>query len=80
MTGLEPATGFPYNRSVERGEGRVPQLEPGRSVKFSLNFELLETSAQIESTEKEIAEMAAGRAPITLPDPPRTAIDTDSGQ
>ena len=80
VTGLEPATGFPYNRSVERGEGRVPQLEPGRSVKFSLNFELLETSAQIESTEKEIAEMAAGRVPITLPDPPRTVIDTDSGQ
>ncbi len=30
VTGLEPGTGFPYNRNVERSSGRVPKNWPER--------------------------------------------------
>jgi hypothetical protein len=38
VTGLEPGTGFPNNRQVERQFGRVPRLTPGESREFALRF------------------------------------------
>ena len=52
VTGLEPGTGFPYNRRRERLAGRVPKLPPGESRTFSLSFKILENS-------KAIGEVAA---------------------
>jgi galactose mutarotase-like enzyme len=40
VTGIEPATGYPFNRSVERAAGRLPQLGPGETRKFTLEFQL----------------------------------------
>ncbi len=41
VTGLEPGTGFPYNRRIERQLGRVPKLEPGESRRFTIDFSIL---------------------------------------
>lgn len=40
VTGIEPGTNFPNNRSVERAAGRVPKLKPGASHKMTLRFDL----------------------------------------
>jgi hypothetical protein len=40
VTGMEPATGFPFNRKVERAAGRVPTLAPGEARSFTLDFAL----------------------------------------
>jgi hypothetical protein len=37
VTGLEPGTGFPYNRRIERLAGRVPKLAPRASREFRIN-------------------------------------------
>lgn len=41
VTGIEPATGYPFNRSVERAAGRLPVLAPGASRNFTLDFSIL---------------------------------------
>jgi hypothetical protein len=41
VTGLEPGTGFPYNRSIERKFGRVPKLQAGASRSFTLDYTIL---------------------------------------
>jgi hypothetical protein len=38
VTGIEPATGYPFNRRVERKYGRVPRIGPGDTRSFALNF------------------------------------------
>ena len=38
VTGIEPATGFPFNRMVERKYGRVPKIGAGESRFFHLDF------------------------------------------
>ncbi|HEU0173072.1 MAG TPA: aldose 1-epimerase family protein [Blastocatellia bacterium] len=50
VTGLEPGTGFPANRSIERQAGRVPKLKPNESRKFAINFEILAGNEQVNRT------------------------------
>ncbi len=38
VTGIEPATGYPFNRKVERKYGRVPRIAPGDTRSFTLDF------------------------------------------
>ena len=40
VTGIEPGTCFPYNRSVERQAGRLPKLTPGQTRKFTIDVAL----------------------------------------
>ena len=42
VTGLEPGTGFPFNRNIERKFGRVPKLGPGESRVFELEYSVHE--------------------------------------
>ena len=41
VTGLEPGSGFPYNRSVERERGRVKTIAPGKAKHFHVEVEVL---------------------------------------
>ncbi len=47
VTGLEPGTGFPNPRQVERAAGRVPQLAPGETRRFALDFAIHLNRAQV---------------------------------
>ena len=47
VTGLEPGTGFPNPRRVEREAGRVPTLAPGEARRFALDFDLHADTAQV---------------------------------
>lgn len=67
VTGLEPGTGFPRNRSMERQSGRVPKLGPHESRSFTIDFTLLMGKEQVMAAGDEIARIWAGR---------RTQIDT----
>ncbi|MFH1719928.1 MAG: DUF4432 family protein [Planctomycetota bacterium] len=61
VTGLEPGTGFPRNRSVERKFGRVPKLAPHQSRSFTIDFALHSGKDQVNAAADEIAGIWAGR-------------------
>jgi peroxiredoxin len=61
VTGLEPGTGFPRNRSIERKFGRVPKLAPHQSRSFTIDFALHTGKDQVNASADEIARIWAGR-------------------
>ncbi|MEL7500463.1 MAG: aldose 1-epimerase family protein [Planctomycetota bacterium] len=60
VTGLEPATGFPYNRSVERAGGRVNKIGAGQSVDFSMSLQAL-TADGVAATNTAIQSLMGDR-------------------
>ena len=54
VTGLEPGTGYPFNRRVERHFGRVPKLKPGEARSFAIDFAILQGDAQVQAARAEI--------------------------
>jgi hypothetical protein len=73
VTGLEPATGFPYNRKVERQAGRVPKLDPGETRRFSLDFGLHVSKFEVSEVAKKIASIQKGHTPEVETKPPVAA-------
>jgi peroxiredoxin len=67
-TGLEPGTGFPRNRSIERKFGRVPKLAPHESRSFTIDFALHSGKDQVNASADDIARIWAGR---------RTQVDSN---
>jgi peroxiredoxin len=61
VTGLEPGTGFPRNRSIERKFGRVPKLGPHQSRSFTIDFVLHASKRQVDAAADDIRRIAAGR-------------------
>jgi peroxiredoxin len=61
VTGLEPGTGFPRNRSIERKFGRVPKLAPHQSRSFTIDFALHASKDQVNAAADDIARIWAGR-------------------
>jgi Domain of unknown function (DUF4432) len=61
VTGLEPGTSSPANRSIERKAGRVPKLKPGESRTFAIDFAILAGREPIEREAAKIAALQAGR-------------------
>jgi len=61
VTGLEPGTGFPYTRRLEREAGRVPKLRPGESRQFALEIGLHSSAAQVGQIEDQIRRIQDGR-------------------
>ncbi len=68
VTGLEPGTGFPRNRAIERRFGRVPKLAPHQSRLFTIDFALHVGKDQVNTAANEIAHIQAGR---------KTKVDTN---
>ncbi len=73
MTGLEPGTGFPYNRKVERRAGRVPRLSPGETRRFSLEFGLHSGTDAVKEVAGRIADIQEGHEPRVRTKPPAIA-------
>jgi hypothetical protein len=57
VTGLEPGTGFPFNRRIEREFGRVPKLSPGQSREFIIEFGIHDGLAAVKKIEERIKEI-----------------------
>lgn len=55
VTGLEPGSGYPYNRSVERERGRVKKIAPGQARKFQVEVDVLMDAAAVKKTAAGIA-------------------------
>ena len=71
VTGLEPGTGFPYTRRIEREAGRVPKLKPGETRRFSIDVGLHTTGAEVTRVEERIARIQNGRPVQVDPVPAR---------
>ena len=72
VTGIEPGTGFPFNRSVERRFGRVPKLEPGAKRRFTIDYEILRGKSNVDQAARRIANIQQGR-PTQIDDQPTPA-------
>lgn len=68
VTGLEPATGFPANRNIERKAGRVPVLNSGASRRFTIDFAILGDAAGVHAAEAEIAAILDGQPTALNPE------------
>lgn len=68
VTGLEPATGYAANRSVERAARRVPTLAPGETRRISLDFALLNNAAEVTKATTAIEALQAGRQTTVNPE------------
>jgi hypothetical protein len=71
VTGIEPGTGFPYNRRVEREHGRVRELEPGETRTFEIDFTVLDSSAQVADQASQIEKVQTRRKPEMFRSPPK---------
>jgi hypothetical protein len=63
VTGLEPGTGFPYPRRIEREAGRVPKLKPGETRHFAVDVGLHTTATAVTAVEDRIKRIQNGRSP-----------------
>jgi Domain of unknown function (DUF4432) len=69
VTGLEPGTGFPANRSIERQAGRVPRLKSNETRKFGIDFAILAGKEQIDRAAAVIASFRNSRQTQFNPQP-----------
>lgn len=69
VAGIEPGTGFPNNRGVERKRGRVPKLPPGGKFQATIDFGLLTTAAEVQAASKQVAALQGKQAPTVDPQP-----------
>ena len=69
MTGLEPGTGFPYNRRIERQFGRVPKLAPGASREFALEVGVHVGADDVRPVADAIRRLQGGRPATVDPAP-----------
>lgn len=71
VTGLEPGTGFPYNRTVERANGRVPKLKPGETRSFDLQYTILHSDQDVASVAKSIDKLQGNKETTVVQTPPK---------
>jgi len=57
VTGLEPATSYPFHRAEERKAGRLPKLAPGESHRADVVIKALLTQADVSAAARKIAEL-----------------------
>ncbi len=72
VTGIEPGTGFPFNRRVERKFGRVPKLAPQQTRRFDIDVQLLADQSAVEAATKAVRQISGARATRTNTAPPST--------
>jgi hypothetical protein len=61
VTGLEPGTGFPYTRRLEREAGRVPKLKPGETRRFAIDIGLHAAADAVREAVDRITRIQNGR-------------------
>jgi len=69
VTGLEPGTNFPNNRSIERKHGRVPQLAPGASYSATIDYAVHIGTAQVKRVADRILAIQGKQKPVIARQP-----------
>ena len=69
VTGLEPGTGFPPNRSIERQAGRVPKLKPNETRQFAIEVAILAGKEAVNRSTSLINDLQAKQQPKLNPQP-----------
>ena len=69
VTGIEPGTSFPNNRSIERKAGRLAVLEPRQTRTFTLDFVLHDTHSSVTAAANRIKTMLDGRSTRVVKEP-----------
>jgi uncharacterized protein DUF4432 len=69
VTGLEPGTGYAYNRSIERNFGRVPKLPAGASRSFTLDYTVLPTTTDVAAVTREVSAIQGDRKTEVISQP-----------
>jgi hypothetical protein len=72
VTGIEPATGFPFNRSVERATGRLPVLASGESRRFTVEVALHTGEQAVSAAAMRVQSIQGGRTTEVDREPPAT--------
>ena len=72
VTGIEPATGYPFNRLVERKYGRVPKLAPGESRSFNLEFGIHSGTDEVLEIIDEVNDRQGSNSLQIISEPPVT--------
>ncbi|MGD9635268.1 MAG: aldose 1-epimerase family protein [Pirellulales bacterium] len=72
VTGIEPGTGFPFNRRIERAAGRVPKLKPGESRRFSLDIGLASGKSAVQDAIRAVEKIRGDRPVEVQRTPPVT--------
>jgi hypothetical protein len=68
VTGLEPATSYPFPRPFEREDGRVPTVQPGESRRMCLRIDILSSPESVR-IEADRIQARITVSPIVLPTP-----------
>ncbi len=63
VTGLEPGTSLPNNRSFERSNGRIISLAPGESYQTGFTLTVLTSAEEVSETEAQIRELQSDTKP-----------------
>lgn len=71
VTGLEPGTGYPFNRKVERKFGRVPKLKPGQTRNFTLDFGIHHGKESVDAAVAKIDALQGDVKATLNSDPPK---------
>lgn len=74
VTGIEPATGYPFNRSVERHYGRLPKLAAGESRTFAVTFSVLDSAEAVNNAVEQVQALMPNE-PTLIAEPPSTALE-----
>jgi hypothetical protein len=70
VTGIEPGTGFPYTRRLEREAGRVPKLAPNETRKFTIEVAIHHDREAVEMAERRIRALQGDTKVSIDPVPP----------
>jgi hypothetical protein len=57
VTGIEPGTGFPYTRRLEREAGRVPKLAPNETRHFTIEVAIHSDQSRVEAAGQSIRKI-----------------------
>src|SRR5262249_4784417 len=69
VTGLEPATNFPYFKAHERSRGRVTTLPPAGRWEARWSIEVFDARAGVDTVTAEIEQLQNGSSAIRHPTP-----------
>ncbi len=69
VTGIEPGTGFPANRRIERKYGRVPKLKAGESRTATIDFAIHLDGGAVKSAVDRIVKLQGATKPVIDAEP-----------